>query len=127
MDSKPKKPPTHQSFYQCSFPYCGYKGTSGLFKFPSDPLIRSKWINVCCIENISQSTKICFKHFKEIDVFKGPKLWRIRATAIPSWWRVCSIVLYVIILGTYFLLQIFRRINALFFHKTLSMNIWIFN
>lgn len=41
------------------------KGT--LHKLPTDCMLRSRWVNMCNLKNLSSKTFVCNAHFKEQD------------------------------------------------------------
>ena len=58
-----------EKFFYCAYPFCDYKGTTGLFGFPKDETKRQEWIKIFGIKGeILSRSKICFKHFNVQDV-----------------------------------------------------------
>ena len=68
----------------CAFPFCTYRGTSRLFKFPSD-FRRSKWLEVTQLSerDITGNTTICHRHFVPEAIQKNDKVIRLKSWAIP--------------------------------------------
>ena len=54
----------------CVFPYCRFQGTTGLFKFPSNPEKRNEWLQICQLtsDQITPTSKICKNHFNPEDI-----------------------------------------------------------
>lgn len=74
--------------------------TKHLFSPSNDPIVRAKWINALCPENLilSNTIKVCARHFKDTDIVRGDtvsfpngevlfkhfKRWRLLPHAYPS-------------------------------------------
>ncbi|XP_037038242.1 52 kDa repressor of the inhibitor of the protein kinase-like isoform X3 [Bradysia coprophila] len=71
----------------CSVPQCTTKGTGGMHRFPADPQLKRKWMDVTRTQHLqdSKSCRICRKHFKDSDLLVDQDGKRILApNAVPS-------------------------------------------
>ena len=76
---------------KCTFPYCVYKGTLGLFNFPKDTTRKELWLEICRLPSVEPNQKICFKHFEEKYIGGGSQKLYLKQDAIPHWYSVSFI------------------------------------
>ena len=74
--------------YCCVFPMCNVSGNTGLFKFPKDPELKSKWLAACQLSSVKGDDKICKRHFHPSDILTGAQYTRVKKNAVPSWYTV---------------------------------------
>nr|XP_022907837.1 THAP domain-containing protein 1-like [Onthophagus taurus] len=75
--------------YLCAVKNCksaNYKDCNvSFFSFPSDPVIRAKWIKIVPFKTSFTPTKrVCSKHFNKSDFIVGTCIKRLKKTAVPS-------------------------------------------
>ena len=74
------------SRFECKVDGCGFRGSSGLCKFPEDPVKAQKWADAIGNATYKKNHYICHKHFDAendfITMANGSK--RPKPDAIPS-------------------------------------------
>jgi hypothetical protein len=57
----------------CSMPLCKTKGAgAGFHSFPTNPDLRSKWLNICQLSTAKTNKRVCQLHFEKSDYFIAP-------------------------------------------------------
>ena len=49
--------------WRCIFPYCTFRGSDGLHKFPANYDKKVKWMAACRLTEVKPNDKICNFHF----------------------------------------------------------------
>ena len=66
---------------------CPYRGTTGFFQFPKNPIVRQQWLEICQKHSAADHDKICLNHF-ETSAFESMtddyKRQRLVPSAIPT-------------------------------------------
>ncbi|XP_065200488.1 uncharacterized protein LOC135831720 isoform X2 [Planococcus citri] len=66
---------------------CGSRDTSGFFKFPTDPRVRTIWLEECGLDPstpLALEARLCNKHFKKDDIVFDGKRPLLKTHAVPS-------------------------------------------
>ena len=66
---------------------CPYRGTTGLYRFPTNELLREQWMDVCKVQSVKSSHRLCENHFKPSDFLsmnENHERKRLAPLVIPS-------------------------------------------
>lgn len=90
-DPLARKRDPNRGHQKCSIPTCQYRGSKGLFSFPSKDHMRVKWMEATGVMSNPMAKRICFQHF-EPSMYHPCKSWvpaekqvmRLLSTAVPT-------------------------------------------
>ena len=91
QDPLANKRDPNRGHQKCSIATCQYRGSKGLFSFPSKENARMKWMEATGVMSNPMGKRICFQHF-EPAMFHPSKPWiplekqvmRLLSTAVPT-------------------------------------------
>ena len=81
----------NRQLINCVVPSCSTKTISGLFRFPTDPVLKKKWCDIFQIHSdVGPSRRVCHKHFSEDAFFHNKeersllKKYKLKKGVVPS-------------------------------------------
>ena len=72
--------------FRCSLPSCSYYAPKGFYGFPKNEKLRKNWQDLCGMEEVKKSDRLCFQHFEEsqIMVKNSDEQPRLKLGGVPS-------------------------------------------